>query len=127
MIYRPAGAVYHYYSEVNMGEERRKYPRLSLNQCIKISYGKETFIDAEAVNISQNGILCSTASSVGQLERIYMMIDLPSGSETRTIECEGIAMHTQTAEGKTFFGIQFIDMKESDSAALRQYLSETQQ
>ena len=105
-----------------MDGERRKSPRLSLNQCIQISFGKETYIDAEAVNISENGILCSSSETVESLDRIFLMIDLPFGDQTKTIQCEGIPLHTKHEAGKTFFGVQFTDINPFSKAILAQYL-----
>ncbi len=105
-----------------MNDERRKYPRISLNQCIQISFGRETFIDAEAVNISQNGILCSTSEPIEDLDRIFLMIDIPIMDEIKTIQCEGIPMYTESVNGKTQFGIQFIEIDEDSSDILKHYL-----
>ncbi len=105
-----------------MGEERRKYPRFSLNQCIQISFGKETFIDAEAVNISMSGILCSSSVPIDNLDKIFMMIDLPIGNEIKTIQCEGVPMYAKTVEGKNMFGVQFTEISEEACSDLKQYL-----
>ncbi len=105
-----------------MGEERRKYPRLNLDQCIQLSFGKEKFIDAVAVNISQNGILCSSSVPIDNLDMMFLMIDLNINDEIKTIKCEGIPMYHKSINGKNMFGIQFIEMDETDAGTLKQYL-----
>jgi len=106
-----------------MNEDRRKHPRFSLNQCIQISYGKENFIEAEAINISQNGLLCNSSVPIDNLDRIYMLIDLSFENDVKTIECEGILMYAKSVSGKNQFGVQFIEMDAENSYTLKQYLA----
>jgi len=108
-----------------MGEERRKAPRISLDQCVEVSFGKEIFIDAVAVNISQTGMMCSSMVAVENLERIFLMINLPVGDELLKIKCDGIVMYTKQ-EGQThFFGINFIDLDGETAGALARYLEQS--
>ena len=107
-----------------MGEERRKAPRVSLDQCVEVSFGKENFIDAVAVNISKTGIMCSSTAAVENLEKIFLMINLPIGEESHKIRCDGIVMYTKQ-EGQThFFGIHFVDLDRDAAGTLARYLEQ---
>jgi hypothetical protein len=107
-----------------MSDERRRAPRISLDQCVEVSLGKEIFIDAAAVNISQTGMMCSSSVAVENLERIFLMINLPVGDESLKIKCEGIVMYTKQ-EGQThFFGINFIDLDGETAGNLARYLEQ---
>ena len=107
-----------------MSEERRMAPRVSLDQCVEVSFGKENFIDAAAVNISQTGMMCSSKVPVENLERIFLMINLPIGEELLKIKCDGIVMYTKQ-EGQThFFGIHFVDLDGETGEILARYLDQ---
>jgi hypothetical protein len=108
-----------------MLNERRKDPRLTLQQCVQISlYGLETFIDAEALNISENGILCSSSVAIENLEKIFVMVDLDIGGNVRTLRSEGLVMYTHAKDGKHLFGIQFIEMTSETKELLKTYAAE---
>ena len=107
-----------------MSDERRRAPRISLDQCVEVSFGKEIFIDAAAVNISQTGMMCSSTVAVENLERLFLMINLPVADELLKIQCEGIVMYTKQ-EGQThFFGINFIDLDGETAGTLARYLEQ---
>ena len=107
-----------------MSEERRNAPRVSLDQCVEVSLGKELFIDAAAVNISQTGMMCSSKTSVENLERIFLMINLPIGDDLLKIQCDGIVMYTKQDNERCFFGIHFVDLDEKTSKILARYLEQ---
>jgi hypothetical protein len=107
-----------------MLNERRKDPRLTLQQCVRISlYGLETFIDAEALNISENGILCASSVAIENLEKIVIMVDLDIGGNIRTLRSEGLVMYTHMKDGKHLFGVQFIEVTDETRQLLKDYAS----
>lgn len=105
-----------------MNEERRTVPRVNLEQCVRVSFGRETFIGADVLNLSRKGMLCSSDVPVENLERIFLMINLPFTGETKTIQCEGVVLYTQPKDDKTLFGIQFTDIRDADCKTLESYL-----
>jgi hypothetical protein len=113
-------------SEEYMAKERRKTPRLGLHQCVQITFfGRETFVDAEALNISESGMLCSSPTLVDNLDKIFVMVDLPIGGEVEKIQCTGVVMYTQTRENKHFFGVQFIDLAPHTRDIIGRYIKST--
>ncbi len=107
-----------------MEAERRKNYRCALSQCVKLSYAHEDFIDAEMVNISIGGILCSTESAVSEHERIFFMFDVPVDQTLSTVKVEGTIIHLQEQDGKTFFGVMFTDFFPGSKELLQKYLDQ---
>ena len=85
-----------------MENERRKNCRCTINQCVKLSYAHEDFIEAEMINISIGGTLCSTESPVSDHERIFFMFDVPVDGKPQTVKVEGTIIHLQEQDGKFF-------------------------
>jgi len=64
-----------------MRTERRKSERFLINQLIEIDMGREYFIPAEGVNISDEGLLCHTAEAIEPYSRVYMQLTLDGGKK----------------------------------------------
>lgn len=106
-----------------MDTERRRYGRLQIQQCVKLSMGHETFITADIINISLGGIMCQTNSPVYDYEKMFFMIDLPLEKGTETIKVEGTIVHIQEVPGGFQFGVLFTDFFPGAKNAFERFLS----
>ena len=107
-----------------MASERRKSRRFDINQMIKLSLGKETFVGALGVNISDLGLLCRTDSEVELHGRVFVVVTLKGKGGDIEISCEGIVMHcTTTTKPKSAYevGVQFTSMKDEDRQNLHEF------
>ena len=104
--------------------ERRKGCRCAITQCVKLSYAHEDFIEADMINISIGGTLCSTDSPVGYNERIFFMFDVPIEGTPQTVKVEGTIMHLQEHDGKTIFGVMFTDFFPGSKEILQKFIDE---
>lgn len=107
-----------------MENERRKNCRCTINQCVKLSYAHEDFIEAEMINISIGGTLCSTASQVSDHERIFFMFDVPADDKLQTVKVEGSIIHLQEQDGKILFGVTFTDFFPGSKELLQKYIDQ---
>ena len=106
-----------------MGKERRKSPRFDVNQMVKLSHhGKESFVGAMGLNISDTGILCETNQSLELYSRVFLMLSLVFKHESLEITCEGIVMRSVKDKKVYDVGIEFTAMREEDAAKLQTFL-----
>jgi hypothetical protein len=90
---------------------------------IELTYMKERFLQAEAVNISEGGILCRSDAAVEPLTRVYLMLHIPRGGEDYVMKAEGVVMHADKKDDSWLFGIAFDNLTGADREAIRGYLA----
>ena len=93
-----------------MTKERRRTPRYILHQMIRMCHGKEAFVEATAINISESGILCETTEHIDPGTRIYMIIGVPTEKSTDQIQCEGVVARSDKSGERFHTGIAFTAM-----------------
>ena len=101
--------------------ERREYVRFTIDQMIELSYGREQFIQAKGVNLSEKGILCRTSEIVEAYSRVFLMFHLPTATEAREIKCEGIIIRSSKSGDEFVTAISFAELNESDRSAIEEY------
>jgi len=105
-----------------MEQERRQYTRFIIDQFVKLSMGREIFIEAEGLNLSRGGLLGRTSAPIENLEKVFVMLNLPFGDGLECVRTEGIVVYTQAEGPDTQFGLRFTDMWDSDQDILDRYL-----
>ncbi|HNZ28285.1 MAG TPA: PilZ domain-containing protein [Spirochaetota bacterium] len=109
-------------------KDRRKHPRFEINQIVKISLLKETFFNAESVNISEGGILCKSRYEAEPLSQIFIMFDLFLKDKTYSIKSDGVVVHCdRDSDGLFLIGIQFVDIDGEDRDKIREFLEENRE
>jgi len=98
-------------------QERRQYARFKLDQCVSLAFARETFLDAQGINLSKGGLLFSTVNSVELYSKIFVMLKVPQG----VIKAEGIVIHTEPCSGGTLCGLKFTDIAEEYHEVLEAY------
>lgn len=88
--------------------DRRQDFRFRLDQCVSLSFARETFLDAQGINLSRGGLLFSSLSHVDTYDKIFVMIKVPQG----VIKAEGLIIHVEPGDGCTLCGLKFTDMAE---------------
>lgn len=105
-----------------MKTERRKTPRFSINQMIEMEMGKENFISAEGVNISEEGLLCHTSESMEPYSRVYMQISFEKSQKKQTIACEGVVVRCKKNKKNFDTALEFADIDETDKKKIHTFV-----
>lgn len=106
-----------------MLEERRKFPRFEIEQMIELSFGKESYLHAAGVDISETGLLCESSEYVEPLTRLYLMVGLSANDyEKQKITCEGIVLRSFEQDGRFSIAVNFTTMQEEDRKKLNNYM-----
>ncbi len=101
--------------------ERRKYLRFNIHQMIELSIGKENYVSAEAVNLSESGILCRTEQGVEPYSRMFLLIGVPTKEGEKKIRCEGVVIRCDAIKGGYYdVGVEFTSV--DDREALKNFL-----
>ena len=109
-----------------MDEERRQYPRYRIDQLIELSFGRETFLNAEGVNMSEGGLLCVTDAYVEPYSSVFLMLGIPvdeKASEYYEVKCEGIVLRCNQQNGSGYcVGIRFTDIMDFDKDKIQKFI-----
>jgi len=105
-----------------MRTERRKSPRFTINQMIDLELGRENYIAAEGVNISEEGLLCHTSESLEPYSRIYLQFSLDGEKKKQVITCEGVVVRCKKNRKNYDTALEFADMAESDKKKVHSFL-----
>lgn len=89
--------------------ERRKHQRFALQQLIELGYGRERFIHAEGVNISESGIRCRTPEEIDVSTTVTIYFTLDADEENpETLSAEAVVMRCDPSEDGEFdVGMEF--------------------
>jgi len=107
-----------------MQEERRKHPRYQIHQLIELSFGKEIYIGAHSIDISEGGLYCQVSKPMEPYSRVFLMIGIPQKEAELQITCEGMVLRTEAKEDKHFVAIEFTSMGNAYKKQLKEYLSQ---
>jgi c-di-GMP-binding flagellar brake protein YcgR len=105
-----------------MRTERRKSPRFTINQLIDLEPGRENYIAAEGVNISNEGLLCHTSDSLDLYSRVYLQFSLNGEKKNHTIKCEGVVVRCKKNKKNFDTALEFADMDNGDKKKLLAFL-----
>ena len=102
-------------------KERRKYVRFEINQVVEMRMGRESFVNAQGVDLSEAGILCKTDIPVDYSSKIFIMFQIPQKDGERTISCDGVVVRCDKSNSDYLVGIKFVDLKDADFKAISAY------
>ena len=105
-----------------MRTERRKSPRFTINQMIDLELGRENYIAAEGVNISDEGLLCHTSELLEPYSRVFLQLSLNGEKKNQTIKCEGVVVRCKKNKKKYDTALEFADMEQSDKKKIHTFL-----
>ncbi|MFP4483871.1 MAG: PilZ domain-containing protein [Spirochaetota bacterium] len=102
--------------------ERRRSPRFRIGQLIEVSFGREYFLQAAGINISEHGLLVETADAPAPGTRVFIMLEVrhPHGprkldGSPESIQLEGFVCRTEDADGGYLVGIEFGDIPDPET------------
>jgi len=113
--------------EVDLMNEKRKYPRITLNQMIEHSMGKETMVQAQGVNISEGGILFQTASELELYSRLFVSFSIMENDTSTDLSCEGIVVRSDKSGDLYDTGMEFADLNEKNNIILKSCIRDSRQ
>jgi len=105
-----------------MRTERRKSPRFTISQMIDLEMGRENYIAAEGVNISDEGLLCHTSESLEPYSRVYIQLSLNEAKKNHIIKCEGVVVRCKKNRKTYDTALEFAEINESDRKKIHSFL-----
>ena len=101
--------------------ERRKHVRIEIDQMVEMRFGRENYLRAGGVDVSEKGLLCISADPVDPQTRVFVMFRLPIRHEDYDVECEGIVIRSDKIEDRYSVAVQFTDLKPADRKAIEAF------
>jgi len=104
-------------------EERRTAPRctdvpVTIHQCVVTHLGKETWLNATAVDLSSRGLCLFLKDSLNSGESVYLLASVkPEGKPPRDLEVNGVTSYCRPADGAGWkVGLKFVDLTPDEQA-----------
>jgi len=102
-------------------EERRTTNRFSdipvtIQQCVLTHLGKETWLTAEAFDLSSRGLSLLLPDSLNSGESVYILaVVQPEGKAPRDLEVNGVTSYCRPQDGELWrVGVRFLDLTEEE-------------
>jgi hypothetical protein len=89
---------------------------------VEITFGKENFVHAEGINLSESGLLCETSEEVDPYSRLFIMLSLPGTKGEAEITCEGVIVRLQKKKKKFQIAVQFTEIDDDDVKNIRKFI-----
>jgi len=106
-----------------MEKERRREQRFKMAQMIAYDMGREQYIKARAVDISQGGIGFVSDDYIDPLVTVWLSFSLPmEDGKWHPIESEGYVVDVKDLDEGCRFGVSFSRMDAEDRTILLAYL-----
>jgi len=102
--------------------QRRSSTRFKIEQMIELSFGKESFVQAAGLNISEGGFLCQSDENIDLHARLFIMIGLLIDDEDQKIKCEGIVTRLIKESDHYKLGVSFTEMQNEEREKLKNFL-----
>jgi hypothetical protein len=106
-----------------MLEEKRRAPRFKIDQMIELSFGKESYVQATGIDISESGLLCESSEHVEPSTQLYLMIRLPINDKNYEITSEAVVVRSVKQNNGFSIGIKFTGMQEEDKKKLSAFMA----
>ncbi len=107
-----------------MAEEKRKHPRFEINQLVELEFARETFVHAEGINLSAEGVLCITDEKCEPHTTVFLMMTVSLKSGDRIIKCEGVVVHSGKKGKEWKTGIRITSMHSGCEKIFKEFLQE---
>ena len=104
-------------------KEKRGFVRFQIHQMIRLSYGKEEYLQGEGINLSEGGLLCRTDHPIEPYSKVFLMMTIPESEGMKAVNCEGIVVRSEKGASGYENGIAFSELKSEDRRALELYLN----
>lgn len=102
-------------------EERRQAPRCSnvpiqIHQCVVTHLGKETWLEATAIDFSAKGLCLLLNDSLDSGESVYVLASIrPEGQPPRDLSVNGVTTYCRPSDsGRWRVGLQFLDLTDGE-------------
>lgn len=100
-------------------QNRRQEPRFFISQLIEMSFGKERWVRATALDISRHGFRGRLSDEIDPGSAMFVLFHL----EDEAVQVEAIAMHvSKNEDGTTDVGFQFTTVDERARKALDSFI-----
>lgn len=106
-----------------MNQNKRRSPRFSIQQLIRMSWDREEFLQAEGVNISSTGMLLHSSVPMEHYSTLFLMFEIESSGGPRTVKTEGVVMRCEKEEDYYSIGVEFTELTEAEKKELNDFLS----
>ncbi len=107
-----------------MSAENRKHPRFEINQLVELDFERESFVRADAANLSEGGVLCRTEEPCELHSTVFMMMTLSLKGSDRIIKCEGIVVRSEKKGKEWEVGISITSMDGASRKIFSEFIKE---
>jgi len=105
-----------------MTSEKRAHPRFEINQLVEVDVGFEKFISAAGINLSKNGVLCSTDDECPLYSKVSIMMTIPHKNKERIINLEGVVVRSVHKKKSWETGISITSMSQASRTIFEEAL-----
>jgi hypothetical protein len=85
--------------------------------------GEEEFFLAQGVDLSREGLCCTTKAPLQPLDQVFGMVTLTHGDHKQNISFEAYVARIKALDQGKEIGLSFTHMEQDDVAFLNEYLS----
>lgn len=104
-------------------DERRRLPRFKISLFIELSFDREEYFQAEAVDLSSGGMKLRSLDSLESGTRLYLQLSFLVTDKEELFRTEAVVMHTAKGEDCYELGLMFDEPPSEEKAKLERYLS----
>jgi hypothetical protein len=105
-----------------MEQNKRISPRFNIQQMVQLG-GEEEFFLANGVDLSREGLCCTTKAPLQPLDQVFGMITLSHRDRKQNISFEAYVARIKAHEQGKEIGLSFTHMEPEDAAFLNEYLA----
>ena len=98
---------------------------VTIHQCVVTHLGKETWLDASAVDLSHHGLCLILGDSLNAGESLYLLATVhPADRAPRDLAVNGVTSYCRPAEGNRWrVGVQFLDLSDEEQVEWENFLN----
>ena len=105
-----------------MDDTAQRSQRFTIHQLVEIQFSQGTFFQAEGINLSESGVLCSTESLIEPYSKVFIMLEMPLREGQYTLKTEGTVVRCEKVAGEYQVGVRFDNLFQSEKEKLQEYL-----
>jgi len=105
------------------GNDRRSMSRVVIEQFVEVSFDKEIFMQASAIDLSLGGLRVKTGDKLEPGARVFVMFRIPDeASKNLMISAECVVIHCVATDSDWTVGLRFHEISSNDRNQIKHML-----
>lgn len=105
------------------GQDRRSMTRVVIEQFVEVSFDREIFMHASAIDLSLGGLRVQTSEKLEPGARIFVMFRIPPQDDSEIlISAECVVIHCIDYDGQWTVGLRFHEISAHDRGKIKEIL-----